>query len=442
MLRKKTKLLNPIYSVGTGVSPVSFFDVIKPLNQDHWSDACSPKEMPHVYPSSMTTVDESNPISPMGLTLAAYQERCSAHGIGRGKAKEAYQAIFRDGLMQRGPAKIEMPEIVTRHEEPGNEGTTIKFVQRLPNPNHRLADRGIDFDDIESVIIPMIGRSGRKTHTLCVSSQVGCALGCDFCETAQMGLIRSLTASEIVAQWWAAQFIEGIHIDNIVFMGMGEPMDNLDEVLKAIECLTDHNGANIPMASITISTVGRVDGLERIKEQVQRPGWKRLGLALSLNASNDEVRSKLMPINKKWNMQALQDILLELREVRGGRKIMIGYVLIPGVNSDDRHADELAAWMQPFLKDPSRTKGKGHGGLLNVIPYNPRRDSHWEAPSQDLIDRFVNRMMKHGVFVNCRRTKGRDSMAACGQLGTAEIRKRKLISLTTEQSTRRESDAR
>jgi len=374
---------------------------------------------------------ELNPISPMGLTLAAYQERCTAVGIGLGKAKEAYKAILCDGLMESSIAKIEMPEIVTRQEEPGDEGNTIKFVQRLPNPEHRLADRGIDFDDIESVIIPMVGRSKRKTHTLCVSSQVGCALGCDFCETAQMGLIRSLTAAEIVAQWWAAKFIEGIHIDNIVFMGMGEPLDNLDEVLKAIECLTDHNGPNIPMASITISTVGRIDGLERIKELVQVHGWKRLGLALSLNASNDEVRSKLMPINKKWNMQALQDILLELREVRGGRKIMIGYVLIPGVNCEDQHADELAEWMKPLLKDPSRAKRKGHGGLLNVIPYNPRRDSPWEAPSDEQVRRFVGRLMEHGLFVNCRRTKGRDSMAACGQLGTAEIRKRKLVQMKT-----------
>lgn len=378
----------------------------------------------------MRTTDDTNLISPLGMTLAEFTTQCATSGIGSGKAKAAYKSILCDGQSESLPAKIVTPKIVTRQVDTGNEGSTIKFVQRLPNPDHRLADRGIDFDDIESVIIPMVGRSGTKTHTLCVSSQVGCALGCDFCETAQMGLIRSLSASEIVAQWWAARFIEGITIDNIVFMGMGEPMDNLDEVLKAIECLTDHNGANIPMASITISTVGRVDGLRRIKEQVQVRGWKRLGLALSLNASNDEVRSKLMPINKKWNMRALQDILLELREVRGGRKIMIEYVLIPGVNDELEHANELAAWMQPFSKDPTREKGKGHGGLLNIIPYNPRRDSPWPAPTDAEVDRFVSRLMKLGLFVNCRRTKGRDSMAACGQLGTAEIRKRKLVPMT------------
>ena len=116
----------------------------------------------------------------MGLTLAVYQELCTQAEIGRGKAKEAYKAILCDGAMESGIAKIEMPAVVTRQEEPGDEGVTIKFVQRLPNPEHRLIDRGIDFDDIESVIIPMVGRSKRKTHTLCVSSQVGCALGCDF----------------------------------------------------------------------------------------------------------------------------------------------------------------------------------------------------------------------------------------------------------------------
>ncbi|MBL4810309.1 MAG: radical SAM protein, partial [Phycisphaerales bacterium] len=231
-----------------------------------------------------------------------------------------------------------------------------------------------------------------------------------------------------------------IEIDNIVFMGMGEPMDNLDAVLEAIECLTDRSGPSIPMANITISTVGRVDGLERIKEQVQKPGWKRLGLALSLNASNDQVRSKLMPINKKWNMQQLQDILQQLREVRGGRKIMIEYVLIPGVNNEPQHADELAVWMKPFLKDPTRKKAKGHGGLLNIIPYNPRRNSPWPAPTETQVDAFVDRLISHGVFVNRRRTKGRDTMAACGQLGTAEIRKRQFVPMTTNSKPNRDPD--
>ena len=383
----------------------------------------------------MARATEIEPVSPLGMTLEQFKAGCAREGVGPGRATMAYHAVFRDGAAHEPPAKIEIPPIINRHEEPVDEGITIKFVQRLPNPNHRLAAQGIAFDDIESVIIPMKGRSGRTTHTLCVSSQVGCAMGCDFCETAQMGLMRSLRADEIVMQWWAAKFIEGVEIDNIVFMGMGEPMDNLDEVLAAIACLTDHHGARIPMSAITISTVGRVDGLRRIERQVQEPGWGKLGLALSLNAPNDEIRSELMPINRKWNMDELQRVLIDLREVRGGRKIMIEYVLIPGVNAELAHADQLAQWMKPFIRDHERDRHKGHGGLLNVIPYNPRRNSPWPAPNQQQVDAFVLRLMEHGVFVNRRRTKGRDTMAACGQLGTAEIRRRKLVPLTTNQTT-------
>jgi 23S rRNA (adenine2503-C2)-methyltransferase len=382
----------------------------------------------------MARATQIEPFSPLGMTLEAFEQACACEDVGPGRAKMAYHSVFRDGLAHSAPAKITVPEIVKRHEELVDEGVTIKFVQRLPNPNHRLRDQGIDFDDIESVIIPMQGRSGRKTHTLCVSSQVGCAMGCDFCETAQMGLMRSLRADEIVQQWWSARFIEGVEIDNIVFMGMGEPMDNLDEVIKAIACLTDRHGASIPTSAITISTVGRVDGLRRIEKQIQEPGWGKLGLALSLNAPNDQIRSELMPINKKWDMAELQRVLIDLREVRGGRKIMIEYVLIPGVNAELEHADQLAQWMSPFIRDHERATHKGHGGLLNVIPYNPRRNSPWPAPTQEQVDAFVDRLMKHGVFVIRRRTKGRDTMAACGQLGTAEIRKRKLVPLTTNQT--------
>jgi len=128
------------------------------------------------------------------------------------------------------------------------------------------------------------------------------------------------------------------------------------------------------------------------------------------------------------------------REVRGGRKIMIEYVLIPGVNNEPQHADELAAWMKPFLKDPTRKKAKGHGGLLNIIPYNPRRNSPWPAPTETQVDAFVDRLISHGVFVNRRRTKGRDTMAACGQLGTAEIRKRQFVPMTTNSKPNRDPD--
>ena len=365
---------------------------------------------------------------PLAMTRDAFVRVGAGAGIGPGRAAEIYRAVHREGRADAPGAAI--PPIVRRLEEGKDEGTTIKFVQRLAAPGGRVGDL-----ETESVVIPMIGRTGARTHTLCVSSQVGCAMGCGFCETAQMGLIRSLTAREIVAQWWAATHAEGVKIDNIVFMGMGEPLDNLDAVLDAIAVLTDHHGPAVPMRAITISTVGRVDGLRRLVDVVQKPGWKRLGLALSLNAPNDAVRDEIMPLNRKWGLDELQRVMIELMRVRGSRKILFEYVLIPGVNDAPEHAHQVAQWLAPFM----RTESHGHIGLLNVIPYNPRRNSPWDAPDERDVQAFVDRLAGLGVFVKRRRTKGRTAMAACGQLGNERIRNRNLVDLT---STARTSTAR
>jgi 23S rRNA (adenine2503-C2)-methyltransferase len=378
--------------------------------------------------------------SPLGVTHDAFVALCRARGIPANRAMAAYRGFYQQGDLAAVPDGFDtwLPPIVRRHEEDVSEGTTVKFCQRLDRQvgapaSQRAADRvplgvlhqddRVRHLDIESVIIPMIGRTGRKTHTLCVSSQVGCAMGCGFCETAQMGLIRSLTPGEIVAQWWAATHVEKAHIDNIVFMGMGEPLDNFDAVIAAIACLTDHHGARVPMSCITISTVGRVDGLRKLIEVVQQDGWKRLGIALSVNAPNDEVRDAIMPINNRWNMAELRSVMEDLMRVRGTRKILFEYVLIPGVNDADTHACDLAEWLAPFGARP----GKSALGLLNVIPYNPRRNSPWPAPAEPDVEAFVARMNGLGVYTKRRRTKGRSQMAACGQLGTAEIRGRRYV---------------
>lgn len=379
-------------------------------------------------------------LTPLGRTLAEFMADCAARGIRQPQSRQAYRAFFQQGDLTALPDAVDpwIAPIVRRMEEEVSEGTTVKFCQRLDRQigapvSTRAADRnplGILNDDqrvrhldIESVIIPMIGRTSRRTSTLCVSSQVGCAMGCGFCETAQMGLIRSLTAAEIVAQWWAATFVEKHHIDNIVFMGMGEPLDNLDAVIQAIACLTDHNGPRVPMSCITLSTVGRVDGLRRLIPIIQQPGWKRLGIALSVNAPNDQVRDSIMPINHKWNMAELREVMVELGRTRPTRKILFEYVLIPGVNDGPDHAQQLAEWLTPFTQAEDRAAM----GLLNIIPYNPRRNSPWPAPQEPDVEDFVARMNKLGVYTKRRRTKGRSQMAACGQLGTAEIRGRRYV---------------
>jgi 23S rRNA (adenine2503-C2)-methyltransferase len=364
------------------------------------------------------------PIALLGLTSAEFVESAHQRGLSRDAALRAYRRAFREGVLETPHAALPEFPMVASHRE----SLTHKFVLRHG-----------DGLETESVLIPMPhGRAqglDLHTYTLCVSSQIGCAMGCRFCETAQMGLLRNLTAEQIVAQWFAARHRLsagreesestgvggddrlgelGGPIKNIVFMGMGEPMDNLDQVLQAVRVLADSNGAAIGPSGISISTVGRLDGIARLGDFVRQSGFRRLNLAVSVNAPNDEIRSSIMPINRSAPMAALREALLAWPMRRGGA-FCIEYVLIPGVNDAMEHCDELCAWLKPLRCS------------LNVIPYNPRRDSPWRAPEEHEIAAFVERAVGHGQFVKRRVTKGRSMMGACGQLGNASIRRRRVV---------------
>jgi len=348
----------------------------------------------------------------LGLTHDEWCALSSASGVKREPALAAYRAVFKEGVREVGGDRL-VPDVHGTLSEAHDEGEVRKFL--LPVPAEVRGWSG-DTLEIESVVIPMRGRKWLR-HTLCVSSQVGCAMGCGFCETAQMGLIRSLTAGEIAGQWHAATHQLGAAISNIVFMGMGEPLDNAVEVIRAIEVLTDHHGPAVPMKRITVSTVGKLDGLERLASRVATPGWRKLGLAVSVNAPNDEIRSRIMPINRA---APLGELMAALRSWPGRSNdvLCIEYVLIPGVNDADAHADELSV----LLKDLRC--------CVNVIPYNPRRDSPWPAPEERDVDRFMRRLVDNGQFTKRRRTKGRTTMAACGQLGNERIRGRRFVGVT------------
>jgi 23S rRNA (adenine2503-C2)-methyltransferase len=366
---------------------------------------------------------------PLGMTYEAFVAACHEQGMRRPAATALYHAAFRRGEL---PPPHQPLSIAESHAEETPEGTTTKFLSTVTGAQKGplATDPRSSELHVESVVIPMLGRSGVRTFTLCLSSQVGCAMGCGFCETAQMGLIRSLTPTEIVSQWFNARFTLGHPINNIVFMGMGEPMDNIDAVIEAITILTDHHGPAIPMSKITVSTVGRIDGLARIGEAMKRPGWHRLGLAISVNASNDTVRSQLMPINRSMPMAQLRQALLDL-PLGPARKLCFEYVLIPGVNDQRVHAAELAEFLSPWASNDERPVPRG---LVNVIPYNPRRNSPWPAPEEELVETFMAWLNDEGLFVKRRRTKGRTTMAACGQLGAAHIRQRRFVPLTSMSS--------
>lgn len=355
---------------------------------------------------------------PLALPASEFAAASVAAGLKGGAegALERYARVYREGATDDPLAPVALPEVGRVLESDSPEGKVTKFTLKVPG---REGEPGAL--ETESVIIPMIGKRGVRTHTLCVSSQVGCAMGCGFCQTAQMGLLRNLSTREIMAQWFAARHVfKAANMGNVVFMGMGEPMDNFDNVLRAITILGDHRGPALARNRITVSTVGRVDGIARLAELVQRPGWHRLSLAVSLNAPNDEIRSRIMPVNRAVPMSRLREAI-ENWPIYGGAKMCLEYVLIPGVNDAPEHAAELGDFV---LGRGAYTGRPRLPGLVNVIPYNPRDHSPWPAPDEADVDRFMRRLAEQGVYAKRRRTKGRDTMAACGQLGNPSLRRK------------------
>ncbi|MFB0987446.1 MAG: 23S rRNA (adenine(2503)-C(2))-methyltransferase RlmN [Phycisphaerales bacterium] len=347
---------------------------------------------------SLPTTEISSP-DPLGLTAEGFAAASQLAGLTRGRGGiETYRRFHRDGIVPHGTSPATHP--VGRREV---EGETIKFTLSLPG--------GVE---TESVLIPMRKRNGTVTRTLCVSSQIGCAMGCRFCETAQMGLVHQLRTEDIVAQWYAAAHEIGIRPKNIVFMGMGEPTDNLDAVIPAIRILADHDGPAIAASNISVSTVGNPDGIRRLGELAAEPGFRRLNLAVSLNAPNDAIRAEIMPVDRAWPMDDLMNAMLGWAG-RPKSAICVEYVLIPGVNDGLQHCDEVCEYLRPLRCS------------LNVIPYNPRRDSPWPAPTERSVTMFTERAIANGQFTKRRGTKGRDVMAACGQLGNPEIRNRRRV---------------
>jgi 23S rRNA (adenine2503-C2)-methyltransferase len=255
---------------------------------------------------------------------------------------------------------------------------------------------------IETVLIPASGR-----NTLCISSQVGCAMGCTFCYTAKMGLRRHLSTAEIVAQVVLARqkLTEKVgHIGNIVFMGMGEPLHNYDNVVRAVHILTNNTGLDFSRRRVTVSTSGLVPQLKKFGEDCD------VQLAISLNGTTDEQRSKLMPVNDRWGIDELLDCLREF-PLENRQRITFEYVMIKGIT--DRIED--AARLVDLTADiPCK---------VNIIPFNPHPETPFETPSEEQILAFQQYLIDHDVHVLRRKTRGREEMAACGQLGKPGDRK-------------------
>lgn len=271
-----------------------------------------------------------------------------------------------------------------------------------------------DGSEIESVLICQPSR-----YTLCVSSQVGCAIGCKFCKTAQMGLKRNLQVHEIVGQVIAVREhiienalapIEGSEsqfFQNIVFMGMGEPFHNIKNVIAAVTSLNDEFGLNFSGRKITVSTSGLVPAIREFGASEAKAN-----LAVSLNATTDEVREQIMPINKRW---PLSELLSELRNypLKPGRRITLEYVMLSGINDTD---DDLKRLPQIIQGIPAK---------INLIPYNANTGLGFYPPSRNRVFEWQKRLLELGLNSTIRWSKGEDISAACGQLATESLKVKK-----------------
>lgn len=283
-------------------------------------------------------------------------------------------------------AVIRAPQVV---EEQRSSDGTIKWAIAVGDQR------------VETVYIPEDDRA-----TLCVSSQVGCALECKFCSTAQQGFNRNLKVSEIIGQVWRAAKIIGAvkttgvrPITNVVMMGMGEPLLNFDNVVTAMSIMMEDLGYGISKRKVTLSTSGVVPMIDKLAEVTD------VSLALSLHAPNDELRNKLVPINKKYPLEMLLDSCYRYITRLGKERVLtIEYTLLAGVNDQPEHAEQLIALLKDF---PCK---------INLIPFNPFPHSGYERPSNNAIRRFQDMLHKSGFNVTVRTTRGDDIDAACGQL--------------------------
>ena len=331
-----------------------------------------------------------------GMNLAQITKWCESINQSSFRAKQIYQWMYKHGVSDSKSMNniskelrdiIDQKCIIDTLSVEKIDKSSIEKTQKILFKTH-------DGHFIESVSMIENDR-----HTICISSQIGCNVDCDFCATASMGLIRNLLAGEIIDQAVAIRELVKEPITNVVFMGMGEPFLNYERVINTADILHDHNGFGLGAKRITISTAGIVPMIERfIKEN------HKYKLAISLNATEDDTRKKLMPLNQSWPINQLIKSASRFA-ARKNHNIMFEYVLLKGINDSKKDAIRLAHLI------------KGIDCKVNVIPYN-ETDGQYKRPSNEVIESFLKTLDEHrkGFRILVRWSKGEDISAACGQL--------------------------
>ncbi len=304
-------------------------------------------------------------------------------------------------------AEVRTPELVT--EQTSADGTR-KWVLRLAGDPSTGSGQA---QAVETVFIPQQDRG-----TLCISSQVGCAMDCSFCSTGKQGFSRNMNVAEIVAQVWFASRALGAGvgpanraISNVVFMGMGEPLANFDALVPAVRILLDDFGFGLSKRRVTVSTSGLVPFMDRLHEAVD------VALAVSLHAPNDALRDELVPINRKYPLKDLMSACNRyLQGKTGHAHILYEYVMLDGVNDYEEHARQLAVLL------------RGRPAKVNLIPFNPFPNTEYRRSKPERVRRFQEILMAKQILTTVRRTRGDDIDAACGQLvGNVQSRQKRTL---------------
>ncbi|HEX6108998.1 MAG TPA: 23S rRNA (adenine(2503)-C(2))-methyltransferase RlmN, partial [Ktedonobacteraceae bacterium] len=376
-------------------------------------------EVMSIMPITKSNTNSIKKTDLLSLTLPQLQQWFVEHGEPPFRAKQLYSWLYQR-LVTDFSAMTNLPQPL--RSQLAQEASVGPMVVR--SEQHSKDDRTrkilLELDDgklIESVLMlyPPIGESSARA-TVCVSTQAGCAFGCTFCATGQMGFDRHLTAGEIVAQVlffarelrdapWSAKGLPGSapidHITNIVVMGMGEPLHNYDNVMQALRILNSPDGFSLGARHMTVSTVGLIPAIRKLSQEPLQ-----VNLAISLHAPTDELRSQTMPINKKY---PLEELLAACKDyiAATGRQVTFEYVLLAGVNDTAAHAHLLGELLAPL-------KQFAH---VNCIPVNAT-SADYKSPSGEAIRAFRNILFEHGVSNSVRAERGDDIAAACGQLRT------------------------
>ncbi len=338
----------------------------------------------------------------LSMTLEEIKAYTDAQNLPSFRAKQIFSWLHQKKVssfeeMTNIPAQLRdklsdnfcIPSIKIRKRLVSALDDTVKYLYELP-----------DGACVETVFMRY-----HHGNSLCVSTQVGCKMGCNFCASTIAGFVRSLTAGEILSQIYQTERDLSLPVDSIVLMGIGEPLDNYDNVLRFLRLLSDPNGRNMSLRHLSLSTCGLADDIIRLADE-------NLGLTLSvsLHASSDEVRNQMMPVNRRYPIATLMEACRYYTE-KTHRRISFEYALIQGVNDSEAHAMELAHLLRGMLCH------------VNLIPVNPVRERNYRRSRKERVAAFQNLLLQQGIQTTVRRTLGADIQAACGQLRRDEATK-------------------